>query len=107
MSEWTEQRRHRPRSAVRSRRDLLMTTTDPRAILAKMQVIHDAALSSNANRALGKTLAALTDVMDLIDQAEDERRVAQEGSPTALIAYPVVDVGDLRAAITAALEVEG
>lgn len=46
-------------------------TLDPRTILAEMRVIHDAALSSNASRALGKTLAALTDVLDR--HTRDER----------------------------------
>lgn len=35
----------------------------------------------------------------LVLQAEEDRRVAQEGSPFALLAYPNVDCDDLRDAL--------
>ena len=83
-----------------------MTTTDPRTILAEMQVVHDAALSSNASRTLGKTLDALTAVLDLHQPLTPTRHgteCRECSNPTTWAVWPCMTVR----AITAALEVEG
>lgn len=91
-----------------------MTITNPRARLGEltdhltgmMDSLDDHVTHDDVYRLLMEAVelsrqrdVALTAVLDLCDRAEDDRRVAQEGSPTTLIAYPVVEVDDLRAAI--------
>jgi hypothetical protein len=44
---------------------------------------------------------ARLDKAAVLDAAEEDRRIRQEGSPRALLAYATVDVDDLRVALTA------